>query len=107
MSVFGEEIRPHHHVPVLDDREACIDIFFARIGLRRRKKAIEIGGVRLVLPVMLEGVDVHLGLSRRGASRLEDCRHSAISPEPNVFCSGNPWTHVDVLRRKNLRGDQK
>ena len=60
MTVLREEIGPDHDVSVFDVREPGVDVFFLVVRLRRGEKAIEIGRVRFVLPVVLEGMDVDL-----------------------------------------------
>ena len=85
VSVPSEQVGPDHDVPVFDISQARIDVFLLRVGLRLGEKAIEIGGIRLVLPMVLEGVDVDLRALGRGRGGLERRRHYSISPERSCF----------------------
>ena len=50
------QLAPDDYVPVFDSGQARVDVLFLRVGLGRRENPIQVGGIRLVLPMMLEGV---------------------------------------------------
>jgi hypothetical protein len=56
--MLPEQRRPDLQMPILDLREPPIHVLLRGIGLRLREHAIEEGGVGLVLPVMLERVEI-------------------------------------------------
>ena len=90
MSVLGEQVGPDYDVPIFDVRQTRIDVFLLRVGLRRGEKAIEIRGVRFILPMVLEGVYVDLatlGRRLRGARASWTCLQYRRS---GPFCTGNP-----------------
>ena len=56
--MLREEARPHFHVAVFHFREALVDVPLGGVGFRTGEDAVEIRGVGLVLPMVLEGVEV-------------------------------------------------
>jgi len=60
-AVLGQEIGPNLNVPVLDLSQPEIEGLLLRVLLFRGEYAVQKGGIRLVLPMMLEGVEVGAG----------------------------------------------
>src|SRR5450759_5865979 len=60
MSMLCQEIGPDYDVPIFDVRQSGVDILLLGVRLSRGEKAIEIGRVRFVLPVVLERMNVDL-----------------------------------------------
>jgi hypothetical protein len=58
-------------MPVFDDRETQVDVALRRIGLGLRENAVEKRGIRLVLPVMREGVEVRRAGADVGRSHAD------------------------------------
>ena len=54
----GEEISPHHDVPVLYIREPGINVLLSFVRLGGRENPVEVSGIGFVLPVVLEGMNV-------------------------------------------------
>lgn len=75
-----QKIGPDYDVPIFDIGQPGIDVLLFRVRLRRGEKAIEIGRVRFILPVVLEGMDVDLAALRGCFAGLKRRRHSSISP---------------------------
>jgi hypothetical protein len=105
MSVLGEKVAPHHDVPVLDIGEARIDVFLLRVGLGSGEQSVQVSCVRLILPVVLEGVYVDLPDIRTRLGGLEHRRHDSISPGPPCFAaatleSGSMSYVTEPLRRQ-------
>jgi len=61
MPQVGEKLRPDLDVTVFDRGKAGVHVALLRIGLDPGQGAIQERGVGLVLPVVLESVDVWLG----------------------------------------------
>src|SRR5690242_4864924 len=57
-TVIREQLRPDLDVPVLDGGQAQIEVPLLGVSLRARQYTIQVRGVGLVLPMMLEGVQV-------------------------------------------------
>ena len=71
MSVLFEKVRPDHYVPIFDVRQSRIDVFLFWIRFRGGEDAIQIGGIRFILPVMLERVNVDFGGPGWGGAGLQ------------------------------------
>lgn len=56
--MLRHQVSPYDYMPVLDIGQACVDIFLVRVGLRIGKDAVQERGVRLILPMVRESVDV-------------------------------------------------
>jgi hypothetical protein len=56
--MLAHEVGPHSHVSILDFRETAIQVALLGVGLGIRQEPVQVGGVRFVLPVMGEGVEV-------------------------------------------------
>ena len=68
---IGEQLSPDLEMPVLDDREPQVDVALCRIGFRLREDAVQKCGVRLVLPVVLECVEVRRAGADVGRSHAD------------------------------------
>jgi hypothetical protein len=87
----GQEVGPDYDVPVFDVRQSRVNVLLFRIRLRRGEKAIEIGRVGFILPVVLESVDIDLANCRRRFARLQRRRHAFNITTSAGFCTaGNP-----------------
>src|SRR5687768_10656044 len=109
MSVLGEQVRPHYHVPVLDIRQPRINVLLLCVGLGGREQAIEIRRVCLVLPMVLEGVDVDLPDTRPrpGCGGLDRRRHDSISPEPVTFAPATlVYGSMSYVKEPSRRNDE-
>ena len=60
VTVLGEQLRPDLDVAVLHRGEATVDVLLLRVGLDVRQGAIQERRIGLVLPVMLESMEVRL-----------------------------------------------
>jgi hypothetical protein len=80
-------------MPVFDIGEPRVDVFLLGVWLSGGEKSVEIRRIRLVLPMVLELMEVDVvpldGSSRRGRG-LECCRHAQISPKRVTRGTGNP-----------------
>lgn len=86
MTVLRHEVTPYNDVPFLDVGKARVDVLLVRVGLGFREDAVEVRGVRLVLPVMLERVEVggragHPGIIHIPAGKPSDA--SGVSHPTN------------------------
>jgi hypothetical protein len=107
MSMLCQETGPDHDVPVLDVRQSRVDVFLFRVGLRRGEDPIEIGGVRFILPMVLERVNVDLASVRWCFAGLQRRGHAFNITRPTPFCTGgNPWMRPDVLCHRTIKGDK-
>ena len=70
-----QEIGPDYDVPIFDVRQSGIDVALFGVRLRRGEKAIEMGRVRFVLPMVLERVNVDLANVRGCFAGLQRRRH--------------------------------
>jgi hypothetical protein len=61
--VFAQQPGPDLDVPILDLGQAPIEVALARVGFGVGEEPVQVRGVRLVLPVMLECVQVGSGRS--------------------------------------------
>jgi len=66
MPIAGQEIPPNYHVPIFNLRQARINVLLTRVRLGRRQDAIQVRGIRFVLLMMLEGVNVGSRHAPRG-----------------------------------------
>ena len=64
MPELGEQLGPDLDVAILDDGEARVHVAFFGVGFHARQRSIQERGVGLVLPVVLERVDVGRGRKR-------------------------------------------
>ncbi|HMH24993.1 MAG TPA: hypothetical protein VK542_00260 [Gemmatimonadaceae bacterium] len=104
MSVLRQEIGPDYDVSIFDVREPGIDVFFLGVRLGGGEEAIEIGGVRFVLLVVLERMNIDLAGVRRCFAGLERRRHAFNITRPRRFCTaGNPWMRLDVLCHRTIK----
>ena len=85
-----EEVGPHHNVTILDIGEPRINVFLFRVWLGLSKEAVEVRCVRLILPMVLEFVDVDRLPACSPGRRLQCRSHTEISPPRAVFGTGNP-----------------
>jgi hypothetical protein len=56
--VLSQQPAPHLYVPVFDLGQAAIEVFLFGIRLGVRQQSVEVRRVGLVLPMVLEGVEV-------------------------------------------------
>jgi hypothetical protein len=61
MTKLGEQIRPDLDVSVFDDREPGVHVALVRVRFDAGERAVQKRGVGLVLPVVLERMNVGLG----------------------------------------------
>src|SRR4029077_5432402 len=107
MPVFCQKLGPDYDVPIFDVSQSGVDVFLFWVRLGRSEKAVQIGRVRFVLPVVLERMDVDLEALWGCFAGLKRRRHSSISPSRASFCTGgNPWMRLDVLRHRPIKGDR-
>src|SRR3954468_8098597 len=59
--MLTKQASPDLNVFVFDFGETAVKVFLRSVWLGVRKKTVEIRGVRLVLPMMREGVEVGVG----------------------------------------------
>ena len=85
MAVLAEQIRPDYDVPIFDVGEAGVDVLLFWIRLGCGEDTIEVSSIRLVLPMVLEGVNVDLGRVRWCGARLQQRGHASISPLKAAF----------------------
>lgn len=52
MAVLGEQLAPHLNVALFDSGQLDVDVFLVRVRFLARERQIEVGGVRLVLPMV-------------------------------------------------------
>ena len=78
--MFCQKTGPDDDVPIFDVRQSGVDVLLFWVRLRGGEKAVQIGGVRFVLPVVLEGMDVDLEALWGCFAGLKRRRHSSISP---------------------------
>jgi hypothetical protein len=88
--VLAEEVGPYDDVAVLDISEARINVLLFGVRLSGGEEAVEVGCVRLILPVVLEFVDVDLLPACSPRRRLQCRSHTEISPHQAGFGTGNP-----------------
>ena len=90
VAVPREQIGPDNNVPIFDVGQARIDVLLFRIGFRGGEEAVQIRRIGFILPMVLERVYVDLGTLGPCLGGLERRRHFSISPDPVLFCTGNP-----------------
>jgi len=59
-TVLGHEVAPYDYMPVFDRSESSVNVLPPGVGFGLGEDAVEVGGIRFILPVMLEGVQVRL-----------------------------------------------
>ena len=70
-SISGKQICPDYDVPIFNVGKPGIGVSFFRIRLGGGENAIEVRGIRLVLPMVLERVNVDLRTLWRRRAWLE------------------------------------
>jgi len=81
-TMLRHQVTPDNYMAVLYRGQPRVNVLLSRIGLGSGENTIEVGRVSLILPMVLEGVEIGLrGVARR---RFQHRRHSEISPEQPV-----------------------
>ena len=75
-SMLCEQTGPDMEMPVFHVRQSSIDVLLGRVGLRIGQQTIQERGVGLILPVMLEGIEIGCAGLRR--LRRGDRSHTGI-----------------------------
>ena len=68
--MLTQQLRPNLNVPVFDLGEPPVKIRLLCIGLGSGQQSLQVGSVGLILPMMLEDVEVRRTVIDRGDGRL-------------------------------------
>jgi hypothetical protein len=87
-AIFADQIGPDLQVTTFDRRQAPENITFVTILFEIGEDVVQVGRVGLVLPVVLEGMEVGLCAVRRWNLPLRSLCHAVISRSRQCFSTG-------------------